>query len=63
MKIKKGDSFLCIKDYIMDDDTVAYKSGKHYVSEVDGCLTDEIFDTWHRMQVDSEFLEHFSYEF
>lgn len=40
--IKKGDKFKCIKDVIMDDNSksIAYTSGKIYISELDECITD-----------------------
>ena len=42
MIIKKGDKFKCIKDVIMDDDpkSIAYTSGRTYISEEDNCITD-----------------------
>lgn len=41
--IKKGDRFKCIKTVIMDNnpDDIAYRKGKFYVSDYDGCITDE----------------------
>lgn len=46
--IKKGDSFVCIKDVIMsDDDSLVYKKGFVYTSEQDGCITDEDSDINH----------------
>lgn len=41
--IKKGDKFKCIKDVIMDDDPndIVYHAGGIYISELDGCITDE----------------------
>lgn len=41
--IKKGDKFKCIRDVIMDDDPndIAYHAGGIYISELDGCITDE----------------------
>jgi len=41
MEIKKGDRFECIKTVIMDPSgEEAYTQGKIYVSELDGCVTD-----------------------
>lgn len=42
MIIKKGDKFKCIKDVIMDDNSksIAYTSGKIYISELDEYITD-----------------------
>lgn len=41
--IKKGDKFKCIRDVLMDDDStdIAYYAGNIYISELDGCITDE----------------------
>lgn len=41
--IKKGDRFKCIKTVIMDNNPndIAYHKGKFYVSDYDGCITDE----------------------
>ena len=43
MIIKKGDKFECIKDVIMDNNPkdIAYTSGKIYISELNGCITDD----------------------
>lgn len=48
MKIKKGDKFLCIKDVVMDDDSIEYYAGKTYISEENGCITDESGTKEHR---------------
>lgn len=56
--IKKGDKFRCIKDVIMDDDPddIAYHAGNIYISEEDGCVTDNdgntshIWDTFDNME-------------
>lgn len=58
-EIKKGDMFLCICDYYMDDDSIAYTKGKTYISELDGCITDDGNDIYHGMELDSEFWKHF----
>lgn len=47
MRIEKGDKFLCIKDVIMDDDRLEYIAGETYISERDGCITDESGDINH----------------
>ncbi len=44
-KIEKGDKFLCLEEYVMEDYSVAYTKGKEYVSEMDGKITDNEFDT------------------
>lgn len=43
MIIKKGDKFECIKDVIMDNNPkdIAYTSGKIYISELNGYITDD----------------------
>ena len=40
--IKKGDEFECIKPVIMDGNPldVAYTEGELYISEINGCITD-----------------------
>lgn len=48
MKIKKGDRFLCIKDVEMDSSRIDYIKGKEYISEKDGCITDEEGDAYHK---------------
>ena len=58
-KIKKGDKFLCLEDYIMDDDRVAYTQGKVYKSELDNRITDNDFDIMHEMQGQDDFFEYF----
>ena len=47
--IKKGDRFKCIKTVIMNIDpyNTVYYEGKFYVSDCDGCITDEDEDTHH----------------
>jgi NTP pyrophosphatase (non-canonical NTP hydrolase) len=55
-KIRKGDVFECIQCVIMDDGSVAYVKGKKYVSEKDGCITNDEHDEnneW-RIQEDGE---------
>lgn len=41
--ITKGDKFKCIRDVLMDDDPndIAYYAGNLYISEQNGCITDE----------------------
>lgn len=47
--VLKGDEFLCIKDVMMDNDSedIAYFQGETYLSENDGCITDENGDKSH----------------
>lgn len=58
-KIKKGDRFICLEDYVMDDDRVAYTKGKIYKSELDDRITDDDFDVQHEMQGQIDFFEYF----
>jgi len=58
-KIKKGDRFLCLEDYIMDDDRIAYTKGNVYKSELDNRITDDDFDIQHEMQGQIDFFEYF----
>ena len=58
-KIKKGDRFLCLENYIMDDDRIAYTKGKTYFSELDGKITDNEFDVMHEMGGQNDFFEYF----
>lgn len=48
MEIKKGDRFECIKTVIMEGSgEEAYTRGNIYVSEQNGCLTDNQGSVWH----------------
>ena len=58
-KIKKGDRFLCLEDYIMDDARIAYTKGNVYKSELDNRITDDDFDIQHEMQGQIDFFEYF----
>ena len=57
--IKKGDRFICLEDYIMDDDRIAYTKGNVYKSELDNRITDDDFDIQHEMQGQIDFFEYF----
>lgn len=46
LKIKRGDTFRCIKDVISEDGSTRYKKGKIYISDIDGRITNEEGDTW-----------------
>lgn len=46
-EIDKGDIFLCKDHVVMHNGEVAYIKGKTYVSERDGCITDEQNDDNH----------------
>jgi len=58
-KIKKGDRFLCLEDYVMDDERIAYSKGKIYKSDLDGRITDNEFDVQHEMEGENDFFEYF----
>lgn len=45
--ISIGDKFLCTSAVIMDDASISYREGKEYISEKDGCITDEYGDVEH----------------
>ena len=60
-KIKKGDRFICLEDYIMDDDRIAYTKGNVYKSELDNRITDDDFDIKHEMQGQDDFFEYFKF--
>lgn len=62
-KAKKGDAFLCIKDYVMDDGTIDYKKGNiYYVEslEKEGWfnMPGEFLKS-HKIDIDNDFLKHF----
>lgn len=59
MKIKKGDRFLCIKDVAMDGGGVTYRKGNTYLSELNGCITDDDYDIHHNWKGIKYFNEHF----
>ena len=40
-KIKKGDRFLCLEDYVMDDERISYSKGKIYKSDLRQVLWSE----------------------
>ena len=56
--IKKGQRFLCRKDYIMDDDSIAYKCGQIYEA-VGNNILPSIIDSTHWMDRSDNFDEHF----
>ena len=59
-EIEKGDRFKCIKDYIMDSGEIAYIEGKEYISELNGCLTDNGLDYRHKIvEEEEDFFEYF----
>ncbi len=56
--IKKGQRYLCTKDYIMGSGNLAYKSGQIYESPEDGYLS-SILSSVHSMQRNDIFNKHF----
>ncbi len=55
-EIKAGDTFVCTKDVFMQTDNEhAYIKGKTYVSEDNGCITDEQGSAGHEWGCDSDF--------
>jgi hypothetical protein len=56
--IKKGEKYLCLKDYVMDEGNTAFKVEFIYESLKEGSLKSEI-DKTHKIYLDSEFYEHF----
>jgi hypothetical protein len=58
-QIEIGDKFLCKKDYIMDDESIAYKEGVTYTSNKNGCITDEQGIEGHGMNGEYDFFEYF----
>lgn len=51
MQIKKSDKFLCLRDFYMDIDVdkkeIKYTKGITYISEVDGCITNNQNNSGH----------------
>lgn len=58
-KIEKGDKFLCLENYIMDDNVISYTKGKIYKSDYDNSITDNDLDDTHRMDEQYDFFEYF----
>lgn len=56
--IKKGQRYLCTRDYIMDDGSLAYKCGQEYEASNKNTLP-SIFDPTHWMDRSGDFKEHF----
>lgn len=56
--IKKGQKYLCTKDYIMEDGDLAYKKGQVYESINDGELISILYKD-HQMFRDEDFKNHF----
>ena len=58
-KIKAGERFLCLMDFLMNNGRIAYLKGKIYISEQDNCITDNNGDYFHVMNGLDEFMEYF----
>lgn len=56
--IKKGQKYLCTKDYIMEEGSIAYKAGEVYKSSGKNTLP-SLFDNTHTMFRDEDFNQHF----
>lgn len=56
--IKRGDSFICTKDFIMDDGEVSYTEGKMYISEENNCVTNNKGNSSHMHSEDGDLYEH-----
>ena len=59
MKIKKGNSFVCIKRVVMDNNDVSYKKGFIYHSESNNCITNITHNVDHRWTKSAEIKNHF----
>lgn len=62
MEIKEGDKFLCVKEVEMDTGFIAYRKGKIYKSENDGCITNERNNKhhwWNNLDTESELKLYF----
>lgn len=59
--INKGDTFLCIKDFVMNNEnkTVEYTKGKTYISEWKHCITDNSKRNYHVMGTMKNFFDYF----
>lgn len=58
-KINKGDKFLCTKDFVMQDGSIAFIEGVVYTSEASGCLTNIWGDPNHHLNTYDEFSDYF----
>lgn len=56
--IKKGHRFLCLKDYRMEEGSLAYKCGEVYEASGKNTLP-SLFDNTHTMFRDEDFNQHF----
>ena len=58
MRIKKGDKFNCIQDYVMDSGSTAFIKNKTYISTKDKCIKSELFEE-HDMDDEKDFNLYF----
>lgn len=62
-QIHKGDVFECIEHVVMDDGEVAYRKGKAYASEKDGCITNEQHNENHGWNIQEDDKENWWHYF
>ena len=59
LTINKGDSYICIKNFVMCDGEIAYSGGELYDSEEIGCITDNSGIIGHIMNTIEDFSKYF----
>jgi hypothetical protein len=61
MKIKKGDSFVCIKNVVMNNDCkdIYYRKGYVYNSEINGYITNDKLNKGHGWSKSTEAKKYF----
>lgn len=61
LTINKGDSFVCIKDVLMNGnpDDIAYQAGLIYTSEREGCITNDGDNSDHSWQYSIQLPNYF----
>lgn len=57
-QIIKGEKYICLKDWVMEDGWTAFIKGKVYNSHQNGCLINRNEEV-HKMYGQDDFLEHF----
>lgn len=59
--INEGDSFVCKEDVMMNDslNDIRYQAGLIYISEHDGCITNDLNHDKHRWSDQSKIVKHF----
>ena len=58
-KLKQGEKYECIEDYVMDDGRIAYKKGETYEMVSDENLNDEQDCANHKMNDERDFYVYF----